>query len=129
MTASVTFRAALVVAAGLFVGPAFGAPVPKTDDNKSWVGKTVMPQHHLPIAYRIVPGGPGDPPVEHRQILHAASWEVKAEEGRRVEVSEDGQSFWLDKGEVVRLSDAVEFYTKQLEKNEKGSDYPYNFRG
>lgn len=132
MTTHVTRRTALAVgisaAAGLLGGSASGAPVPKADDNKSWVGKTVMPQKLDPTAYQIVPGGPGDPPVELRQILHAASWEVKAEEGRRVEVIEDGQSFWLDKGEVVPLADAVEFYTKQIKENEK-SDYPYNFRG
>jgi tetratricopeptide (TPR) repeat protein len=128
MTAWRSGRVAVVAAVtAVLVGPASAAPVPKGAESKSWVGKTVLPKHHLPVAHSpaIFPDGT---PHERSRILHAASWEVKAEKGARVEVTEEGEAAWLEKDEVVLLPDAVEFYTKQIEADPK-ADYPYNFRG
>jgi tetratricopeptide (TPR) repeat protein len=118
---------AAFAAVALLVGSASAAPVPKGAGGKSWVGKTVLPKHHLPVAHSPA-AFPDGTPHERGRILHAASWEVKAEKGARVEVVEDGGPAWLEKDEVVLLADAVEFYSRQIKADPK-ADYPYNFRG
>jgi tetratricopeptide (TPR) repeat protein len=138
MTAPVSRRAALaagVTAAATWLGgSASAAPVPKIDDN-SWVGKTVLPKKPDPtVVYKDPPAAlprPGNPdgtPGEVPGTLSAASWEVKSEKGTRIEVIEDGTAFWVEKQEVVRLADAVEFYTKAITADERDA-YAYNFRG
>lgn len=127
MNARISRRAALLTgvsaAAELLGGSAAGAPVPKGDDNKSWVGKTALPKKPDPVA-RLAPGG--DP--DEAFTLRGASWEVKAEKGTRVEVIENGTAGWVEKDALVLLADAIEFYTKALKENEKDA-YAYNFRG
>ncbi len=135
MKTPVSRRAALAVgvstAAGLLAG---AAPVPKGGDNKSWVGKTVLPKRPDPVAsvppkdLELPAIDPNGNPVEFTRPLASASWEVKAEKGTRVEVIEDGTAYWLEKDKLVPLTDAVEFYTKALKENEKDG-YAYNFRG
>jgi tetratricopeptide (TPR) repeat protein len=133
VTAPVSRREALAVgvsaAAGLLGGSALAAPVPKADDNKSWVGKTVLPKKPDPFATdKPAPeGDPGDPAAVVR-ALQGAAWEVKAEKGTRVEVIEDGTAYWVEKELLVPLADAVDFYTKALKENDKDA-YAYNFRG
>jgi tetratricopeptide (TPR) repeat protein len=138
MTRRVTLCAAL--AAGLFTtvvllgGRAAAAPVPK-DDNKSWVGRTVLPKKSDPFAvYKDPPAGrprpqkPDGTPGEVPGSLRAASWEVKSEKGTRVEVFEDGVAYWVEKEELVLLSDAIAFFTKAIKADELDA-YAYNFRG
>jgi tetratricopeptide (TPR) repeat protein len=136
MNARVSRRAALAIgvsaAAGLLGGSAAAAPVPKGDDNKSWVGKTVLPKRPDPVATDkpapIVPTGDPDDPLPGFRSLRGASWEVKAEKGAYVEVVEDGITGWVEKEKLVPLAGAVEFFTKALETDEKDA-YAYNFRG
>jgi tetratricopeptide (TPR) repeat protein len=117
MAAGISATAALV---------GVSAPVPKNDD-KSWVGKTVLPKKPDPVASRPLPEPKADA-VELPWSLTGASWEVKAEKGTRVEVVEGGVVCWVEKDLLVPLADAVEFYTKAL-KGENLTGYEYNFRG
>jgi len=133
VTAPVSRREALVAGtsavAALLDGAANAAPVPKVADNTSWVGKTVLPKQPDPVAVLSNQPAPSDPPAaEQVQTLHAASWEVKAEKGTRLEVVEDGTAAWVEKEKVVPLADAVEFFTKALKADETDA-YAYNFRG
>ena len=133
MTAPVSRREALVAGTSAVVacvgGAACAAPVPKAAESPSWVGKTVLPKKPDPLAQIAnPPAGTGDSFVEQFRTLHAASWEVKAEKGTRIEVIEDGVVMWLEKEKVVPLADAVEFFTKALKTDEK-DPYAYNFRG
>jgi tetratricopeptide (TPR) repeat protein len=139
VTAPVSRREALAVgasvAAGLLGHSASAAPVPKVEENKSWVGKTVLPKKPDPSAvYKNPPptlprpNNPDGTPGEVRASLQSASWEVKAEKGTRVEVIEDGDAFWIEKQELVLLADAVEFYTEAL-NNDARDTYAFNFRG
>jgi tetratricopeptide (TPR) repeat protein len=139
VTTPVSRREVLAVgvsaAAGLLGGSAAAAPVPKGEDNKSWVGKTVLPKKPDPVAvYKDPPPtvtgpiGPDGTPLEVTRTLHGASWEVKSERGTRVEVIEDGIACWIERREVVLLADAVEFYTKAV-KDDPNDPYPRNFRG
>ena len=126
----VALAAGVSAAAGLI---ARSAPVPKGDDNTSWVGKTVLPKKPDPVAvYKDEPpvGTPFEPDEagEVRKVLSGASWEVKSEKNMRVEVIEDGLSFWLEKEKLVPLADAIDYFTKALETDEKDA-YAHNFRG
>lgn len=114
--------AGLTAAAGL----ASAAPVPKGKD-ESWVGKTVLPKK--PDPQGSTPAGTADDtPIELTRTLHAASWEVKAEKGTRVEVVEDGAGWWVEKELLVPLADAVAHFTKAIEADPNDA-YAYNFRG
>jgi tetratricopeptide (TPR) repeat protein len=121
----ITRREALAVGvASLVVTRAGAAPVPKADP--SWVGRTVLPKKYeaegrfLPPADFPVPPNPDGTPSELRLRLTAASYDVKAEQGTRVEVLEgDGTFLWVEKAEVVLLGDAVEHFTKAIKANEK----------
>lgn len=126
MSAPVSRRAAL--AAGLSASVALvgrAAPVPKTDD-KSWVGKTVLPKASSLSGTRPTAADPNG--TDLRWSLNAASWEVKAEKGDRVELIEDGVACWVEKSELVLLSDAVAFFDKAIKADELAA-YNYNFRG
>ncbi|MBN9122638.1 MAG: tetratricopeptide repeat protein [Planctomycetes bacterium] len=134
MTEHVSRRAVLVVGLSAVTrlgGPVVGAPVPKAGDNKSWVGKTVLPKKPDPSAEfkdrsATLPPAKTDRPVVTR--LEGASWEVKSEQGTRVEVVEAGNAFWVEKGELVLLSEAIDFYTKAIKADELDA-YMYNLRG
>ena len=108
------------------------APVPK-GDNKSWVGKTVLPKKPDPFGVYgqqppFAPDGPDGKPVEVGGILRGAAWEVKAEKGTRAEVVEDGTAYWVEKDALVPLADAGAFYTKAI-TDDPNDAYAYNFRG
>src|SRR4051812_30329156 len=119
MNARVTRRAAMAAGVTAAVGivscaqkedSADGnAPVPKGDDNKSWVGKTVMPKKPDPPGYIPSRDPKADSPPETVIGLRGASWEVKAEKGTRVQVTENGFVCWVEKDLLVLLADAVEF--------------------
>lgn len=132
MKALVSRRKALATGLAATIGTLGGsaAPVPK-DDNKSWVGKTVLPKKADPIGAYYESAQPGkDEPVRTlSRALYAASWEVKAEKDERIQVLDtDGTQCWIEKNRVVPLADAVDFFTKVIQDNEKDV-YPYNFRG
>ncbi|AMV23224.1 Tetratricopeptide repeat protein [Gemmata sp. SH-PL17] len=131
MMALVSRRAALATGLAATVGVLGGsaAPVPK-GDSKSWVGKTVLPKKADPIATYYEPVQPGKDDFQALpRALYAASWEVKAEKDERIQVLDtDGTQCWIEKSRVVPLADAVDFFTKAIQDNEKDV-YPYNFRG
>ena len=111
------------------------APVPKGGDDKSWVGKTVLPKKPDPIAVlkdppqgAVRPENPDGTLGEPTGVLRGASWEVKSEKGTRVEVIENGQACWVEVQELVPLSEAIDFYTKAIKADDLDA-YSYNFRG
>ncbi len=83
-----------------------------------------------PIATYYEPVQPGKDDFQALpRALYAASWEVKAEKDERIQVLDtDGTQCWIEKSRVVPLADAVDFFTKAIQDNEKDV-YPYNFRG
>lgn len=113
--------AGLTAAAGL----ASAAPVPKGKDT-SWVGKTVLPKKPSLVAATPALNAEGQPGESYR-FLEGSSWEVKSEKGDKIEVIE-GHASWVEKAAVVRLADAIEFYSNAIKENEKDA-YSYNFRG
>lgn len=120
----VALAAGVSVAAGLLGGPVSTAPVPKAVENKSWVGRTVMPKKPLPTgAYP-----PRNGSSEDLRSLRSASWEVKAEKGSRVLVLENGIACWVEQDALVPLGNAVAFYTRALKIDETDA-YKYNSRG
>jgi tetratricopeptide (TPR) repeat protein len=137
VTASVSRCEVLAVvvsaAVGLLGTSARAAPGPNGDNNKSWVGKTVLPKKpNLSATYKNPPAVPGtepdQTPPEETRTLHGASWVVKSESGTRVEVIEDGVACWVERDKVVPLAEAVAFFTK-ASKDDPKDPYPYNFRG
>jgi tetratricopeptide (TPR) repeat protein len=127
MTARISRREALaagtLAAAGLVTS---AAPVPKAGDDKSWVGKTVLPKKPDPVG--------SSSPIPDEEVeavsrsLRAASWEVKAEKGARVLLLEDGVESWVERDALVPLADAIEFFTKAIKENDQDA-YAHNFRG
>ena len=116
-------------------------------DDKSWVGKTVLPKKADPAATFSAPPIPppqGLPPrlnapPEVKQLpvevdrvdrtLGGASWTVKTEKEATVQVLDtDGTACWVKKELLVLLADAVDFYTKAIKEDEKDA-YAFNFRG
>jgi tetratricopeptide (TPR) repeat protein len=116
----ITRRQALAIGLGAMVaGKVAGAPVPKDDANKSWVGKTVMPKRFAAQgSYR--PVGADPDAREALAILDGASFAVKGEKGTRIELFiSTGIACWIEKEQVVPLTEAVEFFTNALKANEK----------
>ncbi len=118
----ITRREALAAGVGAVVaGSVVAAPVPKTDPNPSWVGKTVMPKKYAArCKYVINPPTNDGGPLEDWRLLHGASFDVKTEKGTRVEVTDsNGGLVWLEKADVLPLADVVEYFTKALKENGK----------
>jgi tetratricopeptide (TPR) repeat protein len=131
LAAGVTAAAGIISCARKEDSADGNAPVPKGGENKSWVGKTVMPKKPDPVGiYSELPlSNPDGTPEDRSGSLGGASWEVKAEKGGRVQVFDvDGFSCWVKTDLLLPLANAVEFYTKAIESEEKDF-YPYNFRG
>lgn len=90
------------------------APVPKTDPNASWVGKTVMPKRYA-LATNIELKNPDGPVFGPPATLDAASYEVKDEKGTQVEVLHStGFTCRVEKADLVLLAEAPEYFTKML---------------
>ena len=122
------FGAAL--AAGFRVGPTSAAPVPRGSQSKSWVGRTVLPKRSDVQGDSDHPRAPLNAIGTRRRALDSCSWEVKAEEGARAEVFENGIPYWVEKSRVVLLIDAVAVYTKAMAAADGQVDgYAHNFRG
>src|SRR5205807_174381 len=58
--------------------------------------------------------------------LNSISYKVEAAEGDWVKVRQNGVSAWVEKAEVVRLSDAVDYFTEQI--HSKPTSAAYNHR-
>ncbi len=135
MTTPVSRRAALAAGVTATAGllGASAAPVPKGDD-KSWVGKTVLPKKPDPVGHNPpppdapLPPNENGTPAEYAHPLYGASWEVKAEKGSRVQVIEVGVACWAEKELLVTLADATDFYTKAIAADATDA-YAHNFRG
>jgi len=123
MTIPVSRRAALAAGVSAAVGLiAQSAPVPKGDDNKSWVGKTVLPKKYAPTAL----GRPIEPSPKAGVTSYAlpmslrdASYSVKSEKDTQLEIFDDEFICTMEKEELVVLEDAVEYFTKSLKANDK----------
>jgi tetratricopeptide (TPR) repeat protein len=108
--------------AGLAVAASIMAPAlaPRTD----WVGETVFIKKTGLIAYTLESDGNFKPAGRVRSIQYLA---VKEEKGH-IQVVQEGKRVWIEKENLVRLKDAVEYYTKMLDE-EPNSDTWFAFRG
>ena len=108
--------------AGLAVAASIMAPAlaPRTD----WVGETVFIKKPGLIAYSLEPDGNFKPLGRVRSIQYVA---LKEEKGH-IQVAQEGKRVWIEKDNLVRLKDTVEFYTKMLDE-EPNSDTWFAFRG
>jgi tetratricopeptide (TPR) repeat protein len=117
----VTRRQALAAGvAAVAAGTGAGPPAPKADP--SWVGTTVLPRAYAATGAvpAPAPDRPGAPPAEFPAVLDAASYEVKAEKGARVEVLlSSGAGCWVEKADLVPLADAVAHFTAALKADAK----------
>lgn len=105
---------------------ALGAAVmaPALPARTDWVGETVFARKPG-IAYgKFEPDGTFTPVATLRSIQYVV---VKDEKGR-LQVTQDGKPVWINKDEMVRLKDAVEYYTKMLDA-EPNNDTWFAFRG
>ncbi|MBM3981944.1 MAG: tetratricopeptide repeat protein [Planctomycetes bacterium] len=128
MTTPVSRREALALAATAATAALMSAaPVPKAGDDKSWVGKTVLPKRPDPVGFYPNPADTGMD-GDLTRTLRGASWEVKTEKGTRVELVENGLTTWVEKELLVPLAEAVEFFTKAI-KDDANDAYAHNFRG
>jgi tetratricopeptide (TPR) repeat protein len=126
----ITRRQALAAGFAGAAGLLAAAPVPKTDPNLSWVGKTVLPRKYAtPAAYPLPdPPNPEDGPAELSIVLDGASYAVKGEKGTRVEVfHSNGLACWVEKEQLVPLADAVEFFTKAIQALKENAKDPFSF--
>ncbi len=89
----------------------------------SWVGQTVLTKR-LGIKYGQI--DPTTGPQVSFGTLANIYFKVEAEDGDWVKVRQNGVSGWVDKANVVRLSDAVGYFTEEI-RNKPTSD-AYNSR-
>jgi tetratricopeptide (TPR) repeat protein len=131
----ITRRQALAVGVGAVVaGRAAAAPVPKDGADKSWVGKIVLPMKHDVLGSPRVPGEPAPlskptDSVLEGYVLMEASYGVKSEKGDSVEILlSGGTACWVEKKQLVPLTDAVEHFNAALKLNPKDT-FALNSRG
>jgi tetratricopeptide (TPR) repeat protein len=60
--------------------------------------------------------------------LRSIQYVVVREEKGRLQLSQDGKPIWVEKDHMVRLKDAVDYYTKRLD-DEPNNDVWFAFRG
>jgi tetratricopeptide (TPR) repeat protein len=89
-------------------------------EKESWVGQIVLVKHDG-IEFKRADATPGK--LEEPQTLKAISYRVEAEDASRVRVQQAGVSGWLAKADVVRLDDAVEYFTAQLGRHSNSFAY------
>jgi tetratricopeptide (TPR) repeat protein len=108
--------------AGLAMAASIMAPAlaPRTD----WLGETVFIKKPGLIAYTFEPDGNFKPAGRVRSIQFVA---VKEEKGH-ILVVQEGKRVWIEKDNLVRLKDAVEYYTKMLDEEPNGDTW-FAFRG
>ena len=108
-----------------FTTLALGAAVmaPALPARTDWVGETVFIKKSGTSYGTVEPDGTFTPVGNLRSIQYVV---VKDEKGR-LQVTQDGKPVWVNKDEMVRLKDAVEFYTKMLDA-EPNNDTWFAFR-
>jgi tetratricopeptide (TPR) repeat protein len=114
--------------AGLAVAASIMAPAlaPRTD----WVGEVVFIKKSGTTGYTLEPDGNFKPAGRLRSIQYVV---VKEEKGH-IQVLQEGKRIWIEKDDLVRLKDAVEYYTKMLDESTKlervePTDTWFAFRG
>lgn len=128
MPKRISRRAALAAGAAGAAGlSASAAPVPKRDD-KGLIGQTVLPKTPDPTAAPVVPPPNAQPGREYLCVLGLSSWEVKGTKEHRSVVFESGRAFLIETDKFVPLTEAVEFFTREL-KARPDDAYSYNSRG
>jgi tetratricopeptide (TPR) repeat protein len=115
MTGSTAFTGLLL--AGSLLAPAL-------PPRQGWVGETVLIKRPGTTAARLEPDGSYSPAGQARSIQYVVTRDVPD----RVQVMQDGQPVWIEKAQLVRLRDAVEYYTKQLD-GDPNNDVWFAFRG
>jgi tetratricopeptide (TPR) repeat protein len=108
--------------AALVLSASVAAPAlpPRTD----WVGETVFVKQPGSSYGNVEPDGTFTPAGRLRSIQYV----VTREEKGRLRVSQDGKPVWVEKDDMVRLKDAVDFYTKKLDED-PNNDIWFAFRG
>jgi tetratricopeptide (TPR) repeat protein len=108
--------------AALVVSSSVMAPAlpPRTD----WVGETVFVKAPGSLYGQIEVDGTFTPVDRLRSIQYVV---VKDEKGR-LQITQDGKPVWVNKDEMVRLKDAVDYYTKKLDED-PSNDTWFAFRG
>lgn len=87
------------------------APVPKVDTSKSWVGKTVILKANGTAMKVKTPDG--DTELVPVRVINP---QVLSETETTIEIHFAGKTGTLDKADVVRAEDGVEFFTKKIEE-------------
>lgn len=100
----------LPLVALLAASVAVAAPVPKADTSKSWVGKQVVLKANGTAMK--VKTTDGDYDLQPVRVLNPV---VLAETETTIEIFSGGKVGTLDKADVVRAEDGVEFFTKQID--------------
>jgi tetratricopeptide (TPR) repeat protein len=109
---------AMLVAAGSVLAPAL------PQRNTGWVGETVLIKRAGVQTARMEADGTFTPVGGVRSIQFV----VTREERDRVQVSQEGKPVWIEKTDLVRLKEAVDFYTKELDA-EPDNDQWFAMRG
>ena len=107
---------AALAAAGSILAPA----LPKT----GWVGETVLIRKPDTTGVQREADGSFTPVGNVRSIQYVV---IRAEKDH-VEVMQDGKRIWVAKADLVRLHDAVEHFTKELDAD-PNNDQWFAFRG
>lgn len=113
------------------------APVPRTTTDTAWVGKTVL------LTSYAVHGQPRHPDDDGPDGMRASarhgprpddgleslSFIVRAEKGDWVRITDDtGAGVWVAKTHLVRLVDAIDFFTTKLKADPRAAE-SYHLRG
>src|SRR5262245_36439768 len=97
---------------------------PALPPRTGWVGDAVFIKKPGIAVGQLEADGTFTPNGVSRSILHV----VTRDEKGHVQVVQDGKRVWISKDDVVRLKDAVEYYTKMLD-TEPDNDQWFAFRG
>jgi hypothetical protein len=91
---------------------AFALPATAADEN-SWVGKTILLKKGSVTFSRWDDDGKTAFEAKLTRLEH----KVLREEGRWVRVRDRGEEGWVAKADVVRLEDAVDYFTDRIRAN------------
>ena len=108
---------ALFTVAATILAPALPA-------RTSWVGEWVLVKKPRTIYGKVEADGTFTPVGKLRSIQYRAE---KDEKGR-IQVNQEGKPVWVNKDDLIRLQDAVDYYTKQLDE-QPNDDTWFAFRG
>jgi tetratricopeptide (TPR) repeat protein len=120
----ITRRQALAAGLGTVIaGHVAAVAVQKSDEEKSWIGRVVLPRRYAPTAWHRPANSPKVPdgkPLELPVVLSSASHAIRGEEGSRVELFDGDNHFcWIAKDELLPLDEAEAFFSKALAAAER----------